>query len=43
VNKTATSAVQLAAHFASRLFTYNCCFQLREHKQKFISLINKLA
>jgi len=20
-------------HFASRLFTYNCCFQLREHKK----------
>jgi len=34
VNKTAASAAQLAKCIMLRLFTYNRCFQLREHKQK---------
>jgi len=31
------------AHFASRLFKYNCGFQLRENKQKLYAAFNKLA
>jgi len=37
VNKTATGAAQLAKYIlfhAYKLILYNCCFQLREHKQQ---------
>jgi len=43
VNKTAASAAQFSKlHFAFTL-QHNCSSQLRENKQNFISLINKLA